>query len=129
MLVVLLLSGWLRSPEPASRQVREGGPPLKFYDARDNLPRELGRHRAVAQVVARAHNAAGHRNPPVATATFMGHRGIVVEASLVREAGGPELVPSGEPHPFGIARRLVASITVVRGGCIRRRQRSGRDSS
>jgi hypothetical protein len=37
MLVVLLLSGWLRSPEPASRQVREGGPPLKFYDARDNL--------------------------------------------------------------------------------------------
>ncbi|MFN2504169.1 MAG: hypothetical protein ABR540_08060, partial [Acidimicrobiales bacterium] len=35
--MVLLLSGWLRSPEPASRQVREGGPPLKFYDARDNL--------------------------------------------------------------------------------------------
>lgn len=31
--------GWLRSPEPASQQVREGGPPTKFYGARDNLAR------------------------------------------------------------------------------------------
>jgi hypothetical protein len=36
----------LRSPEPASRQDRGGGPPLKFYDARDNLKRTVGSHLA-----------------------------------------------------------------------------------
>ena len=103
-LVVLLLSGWLRSPEPASRQVREDGPPLEFYDARTSIegPSSLPR------VTSRGMTGAlyGQREMQVndVPAAMTRVKTILTCAERNRQAAGTVFIHGAGGDDIGIAR-------------------------